>query len=452
MPPSSLSSSPSPTLPADDTVVAPVARRSASDVRRRVESLRLQSGVQAGPRASARLLWAMCLALGAVCVFLAYVAFMPREKGNLFALDKQPGKAASSNSKDTDAAQPKSQPPEALGENEDVVLETSGYVTVTRQILVSPQVSGRLTKVDIEEGQRVEAGSVLAEIERTEYQADVKRAEAGLARAKKVWEELDNGSRPEETAQAKAELAEAEAQLKQARKAFERNQTLLTRRVISPEELETAESIYLALLRRIDRLKLAVKLLEDGPRQERIEVAAAEVLQAEADLIKARWRLDNCTVRSPITGTILKKNAEQGNIVNPIAHQGSYSLCEMADLSDLEVDLKVQERDISRVFPGQPCLVRANAYRDRVYRGVVSRLMPIADRAQAAVPVRVKIDIPADEEGLYLKPDMGAVVSFYKQGAKLPPTIGSQAIAGEKSPQRGTPAPGAEKSPSTKRG
>ncbi|MHB8971332.1 MAG: hypothetical protein ACYC3X_18785 [Pirellulaceae bacterium] len=57
------------------------------------------------------------------------------------------------------------------------------------------------------------------------------------------------------------------------------------------------------------------------------------MLEAEAELAKAKWRLDNCTIRAPISGTILRKNAEEGNIVNAIAFNGSYSLCEMADLS-----------------------------------------------------------------------------------------------------------------------
>ena len=89
----------------------------------------------------------------------------------------------------------------------------------------------------------------------------------------------------------------------------------------------------------------------------------------------------------------------------------------MADLSDMEVELTIQERDISRVSPGQKCRVRADAFPDRVYSGHVSRIMPIADRAKGAVPVRVKLDIPREEEGVYLKPEMGAVVSFLKEPA-----------------------------------
>lgn len=80
----------------------------------------------------------------------------------------------------------------------------------------------------------------------------------------------------------------------------------------------------------------------------------------------------------------------------------------------LEVELKIQERDVSKIFKGQKCKVRAEAWPDRVYEGYVSRLMPIADRGQGAVPVRVKITVPTEEEGVYLKPEMGAVVTFLK--------------------------------------
>jgi hypothetical protein len=81
------------------------------------------------------------------------------------------------------------------------------------------------------------------------------------------------------------------------------------------------------------------------------------------------------------------------------------------------VDLNIQERDIAVIKVGQRCQVRADAWPDRVYSGVVSRLMPIADRAKGAVPVRVKLSVPADEEGVYLKPEMGAVVTFFNSAA-----------------------------------
>src|SRR5262249_39007205 len=160
-----------------------------------------------------------------------------------------------------------------------------------------------------------------------------------------------------------------------------------------------------------------------GPGRERIEAAKDDVEPAEADLVKARWRLDNCTVRAPVSGTILTKKAEEGNIVNPVAFNVSASLCDMADLSDLEVDLYIQERDIAHVVVGQECKIMPEAFQSNPaflkehpegYRGRVSRLMPIADRAKGAIPVRAKLSVPRDEEGKYLKPDMSVIVSFLK--------------------------------------
>lgn len=294
-----------------------------------------------------------------------------------------------------------------------IALEYSGYVVPAHQILVSPQVSGRLLKLNIEEGRRVTKGEVLAEIDRTEYQADLARARATLALNKQRLLELERGNRPEEIEQSRAELEEYTAQLAQLNAEYQRGKDLVRNRLIPSQDFEIIESKFRAMERRVERMRYALKLMEDGPRQERIDSARAEVEQAEAEVVKSSWKLDNCTIASPISGTILKKNAEEGNIVNPVAFNGSFSVCELADLSDLEVSVDVQERDIANVFQGQQCRVRASeAYPDRYYQGFVSRLMPIADRAKGSIQVRVKLKIPPAEEGVYLKPEMSAKVVF----------------------------------------
>jgi multidrug resistance efflux pump len=93
----------------------------------------------------------------------------------------------------------------------------------------------------------------------------------------------------------------------------------------------------------------------------------------------------------------------------------------MADLSNLEIELKILEADIKKVRVGQRCVVTADAWPDRKYEGRVDRLMPIADRAQGAIPTRVKVRVPADEEGVYLKPEMSAVVTFLNEDAPPAP-------------------------------
>ncbi len=311
--------------------------------------------------------------------------------------------------------------PSATGKSESkpatskVVLESKGYIIPEQQILVSPQVSARITELNFEAGQRVEKGFVLAVLDDTEYRAEFARATADFEGARERMIEAKEGSRPDEIRQSQAELAEAETQLDLAKRVLDRRKELYAQKFIQKQDLEDSESAYSALVKRVERMKATTQLVVDGPRVERKRMAEAEMRRAEAELTRAKWRLDNTIIRAPITGTILKKNAELGNLVNPVAFNGSFSLCDIADLSKLEVELSIQERDVAKVFQNQKCRVRSEAYPERAYDGVVSRLMPIADRAKGAVPVRVRLAVPADEQGMYLKPEMGATVTFYSE-------------------------------------
>ena len=267
-----------------------------------------------------------------------------------------------------------------------LTLDSKGYVVPAHQILVSPKVGGMVkylrihksgqlaeTGIQLEEGLRVEKGDILAVLESTDYEADVARCRAVLASAEqKLLMERKNV--PQEIDRAQAELNEAVSQRDYAKSVLERNTSLVKKGSVSPIELEKSQSDYDAVRHRVDRLERGLDIVR-GPKAERIKVAEAEVGSAKADLAKAEWRLDNCTIVAPITGTLLRKNVEEGNIVNPVAFNGSYSICDMADLSNLEVDLSIQERDISRVFKNQKCIVRAEAYPERLYTGHVSRLM-----------------------------------------------------------------------------
>lgn len=294
-----------------------------------------------------------------------------------------------------------------------IVLESKGYIIPEQQILVSPQVSGRVIELNFDAGDRVKEGDVLAVLDSTEYRADLDRANGMVAATRARYNELDVGSRPDEIVQAHSELDEAETTLEQAERDYLRMKGLRRQNVATIQEYEQTESMFRAQAKRVARLEAALRLMQEGPRQERVLAAMAELQQAEAEVRRSTWRLENTTIRAPISGTILKKNAELGNLVNPIAFNGSFSLCDIADLSKLEVELTIQERDISKVFAGQACKLRAEAFPKRIYEGVVSRLMPIADRAKGAIPVRVRIEMPPGEEGQYLKPEMGAIVQFF---------------------------------------
>jgi len=357
----------------------------------RVRSLRLPE--RRGPGGRGRLPWVLCVVLLLTTVAFGYQAFRgPRAD------------AARPDAK----AKPGTLDPTAT--SGDVVLESKGYIIPVHQIQVSPKISGMLTDLYIEEGQYVEEGDVLAVLETVDYQADVARAQATLVHSRNHLQELAR-NQPLEVKQTAADLAEAEAQLRQLKPEFERTRRLTLSGAGAMSDFEKAESAYVAMERRIERLRIALDLMKTGPRVDQIEQAKAEVRQSEADLVKAQWRLDNCKILAPVSGTILTKKAEKGNIVNPIAFNVSASVCDMADLSQLEVDLNIQERDIAQVFQGQECRIVAEAFPNRKpYEGYVSRLMPTADRAKGAIPVRVKVKIPADERLPHLKANVGGML------------------------------------------
>jgi HlyD family secretion protein len=338
------------------------------------------------------------------------------EDGPVSGSQPAPSNAGSSTTKSTSAATTPPSSAEASpkqGPSNPISLESRGYVIAKHQVLVSPQVSGRIISLNIEEGRRVTKGDVLAEVERTEYKADTEQMRGVLMRNKAELAELETGARPQEIAGATADLQEQEEVVAQLESQYKRLKEALRSNSVSITEFEQSQSSFLSARKRIEKLRQSLDMMKEGPRKERIDMARAAVIQAEANLAKSLWRLENCTLRAPISGTILKKNAEEGNLVNPVAFSGSTSVCDIADLSDLEIDLNIQERDISKVYVDQECEVRSEAFPKRVYKGQVSRLMPIADRAKGAVPVRVAVRVPEDEEGVYLKPEMSAIVVFF---------------------------------------
>lgn len=390
---------------------ATAASAPAVNLSDRVRSLRLPDRPPRTLNMTVLVLSMLCLCLAGSTGYLGWRVFgSPEVEKKLPPPDKiEPGSKVPDDLK---------QPAAATG----AVAHTSkGYIVPYQQIQVSPKVGGTVMKLYIMEGKRVKKGDILAEIETVDYQADYDRAVASVESAKRRWQELWK-YREEEVRQAKAELDDAKAQREQLLADWRRSMVLRNANALAAKEYEQAESAYKSMDFRAERLKLNLDLLIKGPRDEKIAAAKSDMEQAQADLAKVKWKLDNCTVRAPIDGIILNKKAEEGNAVNPAAFSNglSASLCEMADLTDMEVDLAIAERDISKVHAGQKCQVRAEAYMDRPYEGVVSRIMPTADRGKVAVPVRVRITIPREEEGQFLRPDMGALVTFYNEKKQEP--------------------------------
>jgi multidrug resistance efflux pump len=403
------------------TVAAKSSNGSRPALSDRVRSLRLTDTPEsAGADRSSRLPWVLCVLLLLATGYLALDALSPVDEATLkAAVDERLTELAKEGKaiKGGNAGAPSASAAASV-ENE-VALDSKGYVTPVHSIQVSPQVIGKVIELTFDEGKNVKAGEVLAILEKTEFQSYYDNAAAKAAAAEARWNLLWK-YREDEVKQAALDLDDSKSQMIQLKAKSDRTEQLWRHRSASQEDYEQAFYAHQSRQAVTQRLELAYKLLVQGPRDAQIAAAKADFEQCKADVIKAKWQLDNCTVVAPVTGTILAKRAEIGNLVNPNAFANNglpAGICDLADLSDQEIDLSISELDIAKVFKGQYCKIRAEAYPDRPYEGHVSRIMPTADRAKASVSVRVKIAIPKAEAGQYLRPDMGARVTFYNKKA-----------------------------------
>jgi multidrug resistance efflux pump len=378
-------------------------------LKERVRSLRLPDKPTRREAGSSKLAWFLCLVLAGGGGFLGYRYYETQE-----AL--RAAEAARNDSEESySGARPNEPPPGG------VALSAGGYIVPVRRVQVAPKVGGEVIELfkvvddlgrtrELQEGDFVEKGQWLARLDRTKYEFEYRRCKALAEQSKADYDRMINGNRDEEKEQAEFALREAEENRDQLKD--EAARTRRSRSAASADEMVKIESRLMQAEAKVKQLRAANELMKKGYRDEDKERALRAWENAAAMRDNAKYDLDNCTVVAPVRGILLKKNAEVGNTVRPEAYSNglSASLCEMADLRVLEVDVDVSERDLVNVFQGQRCEVRTEAFPDKMYEAYVDRLMPEANRSKASVSARVRIIIP--ENDTLLRPEMRARVVF----------------------------------------
>ena len=268
--------------------------------------------------------------------------------------------------------------PPAQGGGATAILQATGYVTARRQATVSAQITGTLTQVLIDEGDRVKEGQVLARLDDTAQQASLAQAQAQLQAAQ-------------------ATQVQVQAQLEQARRDLARNEDLVKRQLVSQQAEETARTQVESLAAQLEAQKRQVKL-------------------AGASVDGARVQLAYTVVRAPFSGVIVAKAAQVGEIVSPISAGGGFTrtgVGTIVDMDSLEFEVDVNEAYINRVQPGQRAQGVLDAYPDWNIPAHVIAIIPTADRSKATVKVRIAID----QKDPRILPDMGVRVSFLEETA-----------------------------------
>jgi len=255
-----------------------------------------------------------------------------------------------------------------------VAVVANGYVVARTKAAVSAKIPGRLAQLNVSEGSNVQKGDILARLDNADYAAAVGQAEAGLASAK-------------------ATLIEAQSDRDQMQRDYVRVRDIHAQNpnLVSPQDVENADS----------RARQAEARF--GAQSARVDAAAAALRVAQANL-------ENTYIRAPFSGTVLRKEAEVGEVVAPSVGGGLTrgAVVTMADLATLEVEVDVNEAYIARVQNGQQARITLDAYPDTAFRGAVRQIIPTADRQRATVQVKVSI---LDRDRRILT-EMGAKVEF----------------------------------------
>jgi HlyD family secretion protein len=241
----------------------------------------------------------------------------------------------------------------------------------SEEIRVSSELSGRLKSVNVEEGDRVQQGQVLAEIENDDYRARVAAAEAELRQRRAELRRTVNGARTQERREAEASMQAAKAVLDNAKSEAERRRGLADRNVISRDEAERFERGYQVARAQYEQASEHFALVDAEAREEDRAHAEAAVATARAQVAEARAYFEKSFIRAPIRGVILRKLRHTGESVST---QFDSPVITMADDSTLRVRLDVDEGDVSKLRVGQQAYVTAEAYGAHPFRGHVIRV------------------------------------------------------------------------------
>ena len=253
------------------------------------------------------------------------------------------------------------------------VLDATGYVVARRMATVSAKITGKVREVLIEEGQRVEAGQVMATLDPIDADAQRDLAASQLAAAR-------------------SQIGSVQAQLKEAEANAVRLAGLAQQQLVSKAQYDQAIAQRDALRAQLSTAQRNAQVASGGLR-----IAAQGV--------------DNTIVRAPFAGVVIAKAAQPGEIVSPLSAGGGFTrtgIGTIVDMDSLEVEVEVGEAFIGRVQPKMPVEATLNAYPDWKIPAEVIAIIPAADRGKATVKVRVALK----QKDPRIVPDMGVRVSF----------------------------------------
>lgn len=277
---------------------------------------------------------------------------------------------------------------------------------------ITPRLGGYLRERPFKEGDKVEAGQFVAQLDLRDLEAQLAECEATYKKAQSQLIDLEKGARPQELREAAANVASALSVYEKSHTDRLRYEQLFSQGAIAKQQLDQAVSDDLVAISNLRAAREQEDLLLEGNRVDEIEAQRAEVKRAEAALKNAQVDLADATLYSPVDGTILTKNYEPGEYV-----AAGMSVATVVDLSDCWVRVYVPSDMLGAIKLGQKADVKIDAFPQRVFEGHIKEISDSAEytprnsitkRERANLVFAVKVALP-NEEGIF-KPGMVADV------------------------------------------
>ncbi len=292
---------------------------------------------------------------------------------------------------------------------EEQVIRVSGNIEA-QEVNIGFKISGKIASLTVQEGDWVEKGAIVGKLDDKDLRHRLELARASLRTAEARLEKLLAGSRPEEIREAEATVHQAQFDMMNRKNQYERMKALFERGVIPRETLDNIETGYKMAVAQLQRAEERYKLLKEGPRKEEIDEARAQVEQARASLRLSETQLNDTLLASPISGIVLVKSAEVGEVVNP-----GTTVVTLADIRKVWLKAYIPETELSRVKWGQEVIVTTDLKPQKEYKGKISFISSQAEftpkqiqteKERVTLVYRIKIDIPNPDKEL--KPGMPA--------------------------------------------
>lgn len=253
-------------------------------------------------------------------------------------------------------------------------IDLTGEVIPIESIRISAMVDGPIGFCPWREGDSVEAGDKLIEIDREVYRAEAKAAEAALMVAQAKLADLNAGTRPEEIEKARQSVREAQQTAAYEKGDFQRTSKLVDNGILPKDDLEKARVKLTAAESKLNAARQQFEMLETGFTLTAIDVQKAAVKEAEAKFELAQARLSECLIAAPFAGTITKVFVRQGDMA-----MAKSPLLEMADLESLVIRCAVPEAQAGGVRQGMKAKVQIDALPGEVLLAEVARVFPELD-------------------------------------------------------------------------